>query len=285
MKLARYRHPNGSVGVGIIEDFALIPVNLSGGQYTCLADILEADNPSEVVDFLAETSAKTSLGKVALLPPIDQQEVWAAGVTYRRSQVARMEESTSAGSFYDQVYRSPRPELFFKATPHRVAGPNQAVRIRKDSRWSVPEPELTLVLNSHLQLVGFTIGNDVSSRDIEGENPLYLPQAKIHDACCGLGPCITLPISMPPEDQLEISMRVSRNGEVAFQGTSSVAQMARSFDNLISWLGRENSFPQGVFLLTGTGIVPDPQFALRAGDLIEITITGIGTLINPVIQD
>ncbi len=285
MKLAKYRQRNGEIGVGLIHDFVLTPLNLSGRQYNSLADILEADNPAEVADFLADPSEKISLGKVALLPPIDQQEVWAAGVTYRRSQTARMEESTVAGSCYDQVYRSPRPELFFKATPNRVVGPNQAIRIRKDSNWSVPEPELTLVLNSHLQLVGFTIGNDVSSRDIEGENPLYLPQAKIYDACCGLGPCITLPLAMPAEGEIDIEMQIRREEEVVFTGRTSAGQMARSFDNLISWLGRESSFPNGVFLLTGTGIVPEPDFTLMPYDTVEIMISGIGTLINPVAHE
>ena len=284
MKLARYRHPNGSNGVGVISDFTITPLSLAGRQYNCLADVLEADNPAEVADFLAEPNARLSLGKVTLLPPIDNQEVWAAGVTYRRSQAARMEESAAASSCYDQVYRSPRPEIFFKATPHRVVGPNQAIRIRKDSNWNVPEPELTLVLNSHLQLVGFTVGNDVSSRDIEGENPLYLPQAKIYDACCSLGPCITLPIAMPSEDDIDIEMRILRGEEVLYQGKTSAGQMARSFDNLISWLGRESSFPDGVFLLTGTGIVPDNEFTLQTRDIVEITISGIGTLINPVTQ-
>jgi 2-dehydro-3-deoxy-D-arabinonate dehydratase len=268
----------------MIHDFTLTPLNLSGRQYNCLADIFEADNPAEVADFLADAETRLSLGNVALLPPIDRQEVWAAGVTYRRSQSARMEESTAASSCYDLVYRSPRPEIFFKATPHRVVGPHQAVRIRKDARWSVPEPELTLVLNSHLQLVGFTIGNDVSSRDIEGENPLYLPQAKIYDACCSLGPWVTLPVAMPPEREIEIEMRVRRDDEVVFEGQTSAGQMARSFDNLISWLGRESSFPHGVFLLTGTGIVPENDFTLQARDVVEISITGIGTLINPVQQ-
>ncbi len=285
MKLARFRHPNGSHGVGMIHDFTLIPLDLEGRQYNCLADILEADNPAEVADFLADSDRRISLGKVALLPPIDQQEVWAAGVTYRRSQTARMEESDVAKSCYDYVYSADRPELFFKATPHRVVGPNQAVRIRRDSQWNVPEPELTLVLNSHLQLVGFTVGNDMSSRDIEGENPLYLPQAKIYDASCSLGPCVTLPVAMPPEDKIQIEMTIRRGDEVAFHGKTSVADMARSFDSLIAWLGRESSFPQGVFLLTGTGIVPDGSFSLRAADVVEITVTGIGTLINPVSHD
>jgi 2-dehydro-3-deoxy-D-arabinonate dehydratase len=285
MKLARYRDLHGGIGVGLIQDFVVAPLNLSGRQYNCLADVLEADNPAEVADFLADTSARVSLAKVTLLPPIDEQEVWAAGVTYRRSQAARMEESASAGSCYDHVYRAPRPELFFKATPHRVVGPNQAVRIRRDSQGNVPEPELALVLNSHLQLVGFTIGNDMSSRDIEGENPLYLPQAKIYDACCSLGPCITLPVSMPPEDEIDIEMRIQRGEDVVFEGKTSASQMARSFDNLISWLGRESSFPKGVFLLTGTGIVPGSDFSLQPRDVVEISIAGIGTLINPVAHE
>jgi 2-dehydro-3-deoxy-D-arabinonate dehydratase len=284
MKLAKYRHPNGSLHVGLIEDFTVVPLNLSGGQYNCLADVLESDNPAEVIEFLADPAGRISLGKVLLLPPIDRQEVWAAGVTYRRSQAARIEESTVAGTCYDHVYKAPRPELFFKATPHRVVGPNQPIRLRKDSQWTVPEPELTLVLNSHLQLVGFTIGNDVSARDIEGENPLYLPQAKIFDACCGLGPCISLPISMPPENEISIEMCIRRNDEVVFAEGTSAGQMARSFDHLISWLARENSFPDGVFLLTGTGIVPAASFSLQAGDVVEITIAGVGTLINPVVQ-
>jgi 2-dehydro-3-deoxy-D-arabinonate dehydratase len=285
VKLAKYRHPNGSIQVGLIQDFSISPLDFSGGQYNGLSDILEADDAVEVVDVLVDRSAKLALSKVRLLPPIDQQEVWAAGVTYRRSQAARMEESAEAASCYDRVYTSPRPELFFKANPHRVVGPSGALRIRKDSQWNVPEPELALVLNSHLHLVGYTIGNDMSSREIEGENPLYLPQAKIYDACCGLGPCITLPAGMPQGSQITIEMQVIRSGETVFGGTTSVGQMARSFDDLIGWLGRENSFPEGVFLLTGTGIVPDSSFTLQPHDSIEITISGIGTLVNTVVQD
>jgi 2-dehydro-3-deoxy-D-arabinonate dehydratase len=219
-----------------------------------------------------------------LLPPIDHQEVWAAGVTYQRSQAARMEESESAASCYDRVYRSSRPELFFKATPHRVAGPGQPLRIRADASWNVPEPEITLALNSRLTLAGFTIGNDMSSRDIEGENPLYLPQAKVYDACCGLGPCVTLAGTMPPLATVEIGMTVRRAGQVAFEGKTSVAKMARTFDELIHWLGRDNSFPNGAFLLTGTGIVPERRFTLHGADVVQITIDGIGTLVNTIVQ-
>jgi 2-dehydro-3-deoxy-D-arabinonate dehydratase len=195
-----------------------------------------------------------------------------------------MEESRSAAGFYDRVYLAPRPEIFFKATPHRVAAPGHSVRIRQDARWSVPEPELALALNSRLELVGFTIGNDMSSRDIEGENPLYLPQAKVYDACCALGPWITLASAMPAPAEIRIQLTIRRGGLAAFEGSTSVAQMARTFDELIGWLGRDNSFPQGVFLLTGTGIVPEDDFTLAPGDEVRISITGIGTLANPVAQ-
>jgi len=205
-------------------------------------------------------------------------------VTYRRSKTARMEESQGAARFYDLVYEAPRPELFFKANPHRVVGPHQPVRIRKDSKWNVPEPELTLVLNTDLRLVGFTIGNDMSSRDIEGENPLYLPQAKVYDGCCALGPCITLVGYMPVHKSTSIQLVVHRRQHIAFQGETNLGSMARTFEDLIGWLGRDNTFPDGAFLLTGTGIVPADDFTLRAGDVVEINIEGIGTLLNPVVQ-
>jgi 2-dehydro-3-deoxy-D-arabinonate dehydratase len=195
-----------------------------------------------------------------------------------------MEESAGAASFYDRVYTAARPELFFKATPHRVADPGQNVRIRQDARWNVPEPELALVLNSRLELVGFTVGNDMSSRDIEGENPLYLPQAKVYDGCCALGPWITLAGAMPPLGDITIELAIERAGRRVFGGSTSIAQMARSFDDLIAWLARDNSFPQGVILLTGTGIVPGDDFTLAPGDAVHISIAGIGTLSNKVVQ-
>jgi 2-dehydro-3-deoxy-D-arabinonate dehydratase len=284
MKLVKYRLASGEEGVGQLETDQLRQLDLAGRQYRSLTDILEADDPLEVADFLVDHHRITPLRDVEILPPIDQQEVWAAGVTYKRSQSARMEESESAASCYDRVYSSPRPELFFKATPHRVAGPGQPLRIRADSSWDVPEPEITLVLSSHMALAGFTIGNDMSSREIEGQNPLYLPQAKVYDACCGLGPCVTLAGAMPPHDTIEIQMVIRRAGSVAFEGTTSVAKMARSFADLIQWLDRDNSFPGGAFLLTGTGIVPDRSFTLQPGDVVSITIDGIGTLTNPIIR-
>jgi 2-dehydro-3-deoxy-D-arabinonate dehydratase len=284
MKLAKYQLSSGQAGVACVEGDHLLPLDLSGGQYRSLAEILEADNPYEAAEFLTQGDERLPLTGVTLLPPIDRQEVWAAGVTYKRSKTARMEESATSASCYDRVYVSPRPELFFKASPHRVSGHGQPLRIRKDSAWNVPEPELTLVLSSKLQLVGFTVGNDMSSRDIEGDNPLYLPQAKCYNQSCGLGPWITLPIGMPPHHEIGIRLVIHRGGKLIYDGRTSVDHMARTFEDLIHWLARDNSFPTGVFLLTGTGIVPEGNFTLAVGDLVEIKIDGIGTLLNPVVQ-
>jgi 2-dehydro-3-deoxy-D-arabinonate dehydratase len=195
-----------------------------------------------------------------------------------------MEESEAAADCYDRVYQSPRPELFFKATPNRVCGDGQPLRIRADATWNVPEPELALVLSPSMEIVGFTVGNDMSSRDIEGDNPLYLPQAKCYDQCCGLGPWITLANEMPEPEKIAISLAIHRAGSVVFQQDTGVWEMARSFEDLVSWLKRDNSFPQGAFLLTGTGIVPDSDFTLAAHDRVEISISGIGTLHNSIVQ-
>jgi len=281
MKLARYRLPSYEPAVGVVDGDRLTRLNLSGGPST-LAAILEADDPLALVESLVDRPQVTPLANVSLLPPIDAQEVWAAGVTYKCSRAARMEESGPAASYYDRVYAAERPELFMKATPHRVVGHGQPIRIRTDSKWNVPEPELTLVLNSRLRLVGFTIGNDVSSRDIEGDNPLYLPQAKIYNQSAGIGPWITLPDAMPPRKEIGIRLVIRRGNAVAFEGHTSIAGMARSFEELIDWLGRDNSFPNGVMLMTGTGIVPESDFTLQAGDVVHITIDGIGTLSNGV---
>ena len=284
MKLARFKDGQRDVAVGIIRDDQLFPLDTSNSQYRQLSDILEADDPAAAVAALPAAETGIPLEQVVLLPPIDNQEVWAAGVTYKRSQTARMEESETSADCYDRVYQSARPEIFLKATPNRVSGPGEPVRIRADSKWDVPEPELALVMNSRLELVGFTIGNDVSSRDIEGENPLYLPQAKVYNQCCGLGPYIVLASSVADPSALEISLSIERDGNSAFQGETSISEMARSFDDLLGWLGRENSFPNGAFLLTGTGIVPDSDFTLQDGDLVHISISGIGTLSNPVVR-
>jgi len=216
--------------------------------------------------------------------PIESQEVWAAGVTYLRSRDARMEEAQEAGggsgSFYDKVYDAARPELFFKATPHRVVGHGGEVRIRSDGKWNVPEPEAVLAINRAGAIFGYTIGNDMSSRDIEGENPLYLPQAKVYRACCGLGPGLVVREPLPRAT--EIQLHIWRGGAPVFSGATSLAQMKRAFPELASWLYRDNEFPSGCYLLTGTGIVPPNEFTLAAGDEIRIHIAGLGTLVNTV---
>ncbi len=217
--------------------------------------------------------------------PIGGQEVWAAGVTYYRSRSARMAEAKDAGGgdFYDRVYTAERPELFFKSTPSRVAGPGSQVRIRADATWSVPEPELTLLINSRGQIIGYTVGNDMSSRDIEGENPLYLPQAKVYDRSCALGPCI-LVASDPLPAATPIRLEIERAGRLEFSGSTTLAELKRAPADLAAWLFRENTFPAGAFLMTGTGIVPPDSFTLNHGDRIRITIDPIGTLENEVAQ-
>src|SRR5438094_1746770 len=286
MQLCKVQLETGQVRVGILEGahVRLLDVeNLLGLR--CLSDILHADQPAAVArGMIDDDIAPVPVGDLTLLAPIDRQEVWAAGVTYKRSQEARERESAGAGSFYDKVYSAERPELFLKATPHRVAGPGERVRIRRDSRWNVPEPELTLVISPKLKLVGYTIGNDMSSRDIEGENPLYLPQAKVYDHSCALGPVITLAEGMPPLDKVTIRLAIERRGQTVFEGSTSVGQMKRTPEELIAWLGRDNSFPAGVFLLTGTGIVPPDDFTLATEDRVHIEIAGIGRLTNYVEQ-
>ena len=216
------------------------------------------------------------------LLPVGSQEVWAAGVTYLRSKAARMEESSHAASLYDRVYDAARPELFFKANADRCAGPGQALHLRGDTKWIVPEPELTLVVSSSGKVVGFTIGNDMSCRDIEGENALYLPQAKIWNKCCALGPAILINDGSIDIRQSSIGLRVSRQGQVVFEGNTRIERIKRSFDELVDWLFRDQTFPCGVFLLTGTGIVPPDDFTLQRGDEIKMEIAEIGTLINRV---
>ncbi|HVZ55964.1 MAG TPA: fumarylacetoacetate hydrolase family protein [Chitinophagaceae bacterium] len=218
-----------------------------------------------------------------LLPPIGSQEVWAAGVTYLKSRDARMEESGQAGhaDCYQKVYEAPRPELFFKSLAHRVAGPHQEVYIRKDSTWNVPEPELTLFINAAGSVQGYTVGNDMSSRSIEGENPLYLPQAKVYERSASLGPCLYVPDASLPASTV-IRMRIRRHGQVVYDDQTPVSRMKRSFRELADYLYRECDFPWGCLLMTGTCLVPPPDFTLRPGDDVEIEITDIGILINRV---
>ncbi len=243
-----------------------------------LSDVLHAADPAAAL-LAADTGERLPFDPVA---PLDRQEVWAAGVTYKRSKIAREEESAGAAQFYDKVYSADRPELFLKSTPERVVGPGGNIRVRRDGKWNVPEPELALVVAPDLRIVGYTIGNDVSSRDIEGENPLYLPQAKIYDGACAVGPVITLAAAMPPLSEVGIHLVIRRAGAVAFDGRTSAGQLNRTVESLVAWLGKEYSLPHGAILLTGTGIVPPDAFSLAVGDVVEISIDGIGTLTNPV---
>jgi len=218
-----------------------------------------------------------------LLPSIAHQEVWAAGVTYSRSRTARMEEAQASGGgdFYDLVYTAERPELFFKAVPRRVVGPGQNVRIRADAKWNVPEPEFTLLISPRGKILGYTIGNDMSSRDIEGANPLYLPQAKVYDGSCAIGPGI-LVTSEPLSPSTRIQIEIRRGAKVEFAGATALSEMKRDFRTLVDYLYRETSFPDGCLLMTGTGVVPPDEFTLHHGDEILITVEGIGTLHNKV---
>ena len=240
-------------------------------------------NRDDLVGYLRRAAGPAAGVSGRPLPPIVSQEVWAAGVTYFRSRSARIEESKSSGggSFYDAVYSAERPELFFKAAGWRVRGPGDPVCIRRDARWSVPEPELALVVNRRGTIVGYTIGNDMSSRDLEGENPLYLPQAKVYDGSCALGPAVLVREQPLPPDTT-IGLTIVRNGATAFQGNTTLAQMRRTPEELVEYLYRETSFPDGAVLLTGTGVVPPDDFTLHAGDAIAITIPPIGTLDNVV---
>jgi 2-dehydro-3-deoxy-D-arabinonate dehydratase len=283
MLLAKVLYRSGEVGAVRVVDDKAIPLELGAlpGVET-LADVLYATDPMALVNELLVDAAACPLASLKLLAPIDEQEVWASGVTYKRSKVAREEESAGAAHFYDKVYTAERPELFMKATPARVSHPGEPIRVRRDSQWSVPEPELTLAISPDLRIVGYTIGNDVSSRDIEGENPLYLPQAKIYHGSAALGPVVVLADAMPNITEAKITLKIDRAGQTAFEGSTGVDQITRSLPSLAAWLGRENHFPDGVFLMTGTGIVPPDAFCLAPGDTVHITISGIGTLTNPV---
>lgn len=242
---------------------------------------LSLSDPVKVIhDLIADVYHFPLKQDPTLLAPLDVQEVWACGVTYLRSKVARMEESEGGGDFYDHVYEAERPEIFFKANPQRVSASGQPIRIRRDSEWNVPEPELALVVSVAGDIVGYTIGNDVSSRSIEGENPLYLPQAKVYNGSCALGPVIAM--SENGLTARKIQMTILREGKEVFGGETSTAQMRRRPEDLVSYLFRELTFKHGAFLLTGTGLVPPDDFTLKVGDVVSITIEGVGTLQNPV---
>ena len=259
--------------------------SIHASKYKSWDSFLNQDNLYQSVE--SEIAGKKALGTIDLLndfaiqAPIDNQEIWAAGVTYTRSRDARMEESkdSGGGSFYDKVYDAVRPELFFKATPNRCVGPGEKVRIRKDSTWNVPEPELTLVINNKGNIIGYTVGNDMSSRSIEGENPLYLPQAKSYDGSAAIGPCVYVP-STPISPETKISMQIIRNSVVMYSDEVAINKMKRGHSELVEFLFRECSFPNGCLLMTGTCLVPPNDFTLLSGDEIIIRIDNIGTLKN-----
>lgn len=283
MKVTKFLDHTDTVRIGRVESDEIIPLKTTSSIQT-LADLLAAEDPIAAAEGLDQDTPVPVNEATRWLAPIDDQEVWAAGVTYKRSQTARMEESEAAASCYDRVYQADRPEIFFKATPNRVRGHQESLRIRKDATWNVPEPEVTLVLSPSLRIVGLTVGNDMSSRDIEGENPLYLPQAKCYDQCAGLGPVIRLYSELPPVAEIEVDLKIERAGEVVFDQQTSASQMARTFEDLVHWLGRDNHFPNGAFLMTGTGIVPSNDFTLLPDDMVHISISGVGTLSNRIVQ-
>jgi 2-dehydro-3-deoxy-D-arabinonate dehydratase len=275
MQIVRFRAPDGSSRLGVDHAGRL------AGLESTLGELLRLP----LAEFRAALD-RTAAGveAAALLAPIDgQTEVWAAGVTYRRSEEARVEESGTP-DIYTKVYSAERPELFFKANARRVAGPGESIAVRADSTWDVPEPELAVVVNAQAEIVGYTIANDVSSRSIEGENALYLPQAKVYAACCALGPGITPAWEVPDPYALTIHMRIHRGGQEHWRGETSTAELKRRLDDLVSYLFRADDYPEGAILSTGTALVPDTPFTLQAGDEVEISIDRLGTLRNPVIR-
>ena len=278
MKLCRFKNAEGEVRGGLAVDESTI-ADLSAADVESITSLLEDINSTQRISDLAERDLQQlALSEVKLLTPVEGQEVWAAGVTYLRSKKARMEESDFSANAYDLVYEAARPEIFFKSLPDKVVGPGETVGIREDSKWNVPEPELTLVINSAKQLVGYTIGNDMSSRDIEGENLLYLPQAKVYDRSCAVGPWIVVGANEAEVREWTIGVEIERGGNAVFNGETSINNIKRTFDELVNYLCRSQTFSKGAMLLTGTGIVPDDDLTLADDDVIRITISGIGTL-------
>lgn len=284
MKLCRFKTSASchAVHIGLTTDDATV-LDLTAAGVKSLTALLEGDNLVAVLQALMTLPMpRLPLAEITLLAPVEQQEVWAAGVTYLRSKKARMDESEFSASAYDRVYDAERPEIFFKSLPEKVVATGGDVGIRRDAKWNVPEPELALVCNSRGRVVGYTIGNDMSSRDIEGENLLYLPQAKTYLKSCAVGPFITVGASEAEARGWSIGVEILRGGQAVFSGETSVGQIKRTFDSLAEFLFRSQSFPHGAVLLTGTGVVPPDNFTLAAGDRVRIRISGIGTLENPV---
>ena len=283
MHICRFMNANQQVRIGFVDQGQLYDIT---ARFPSISAFLRwtvgrNDVGTALRQALQGTTSVGAVSDFTMLRPTDEQEIWAAGVTYERSRVAREEESAKSG-IYDRVYTAARPEIFFKATPNRAVGPNEAVAIRHDATWNVPEPELTLVINPAMEIVGYTVGNDMSSRDIEGENPLYLPQAKMYARSCALGPMIALDEHIADAKNLDIHVQITRGGNVMFQGVVNTSKIVRNYVDLVEYLGRDNLFPDGVLLMTGTGIVPSDDFTLEDGDSVRISIAEIGTLENPV---
>ena len=274
--------PSPSVHIGLIANDHTV-LDLADAGLHRMTDLLEREDLAEELVRLTRAGlAEHPLDGVRLLTPVEAQEVWAAGVTYLRSKEARMVESEFSANAYDLVYDAVRPEIFFKSLPEKVVSPGEAVGIRQDARWNVPEPELALVINSSGKIIGFTIGNDMSSRDIEGENLLYLPQAKIYTGSCAVGPWIVVGLTEDDARQWSIHLEIRREGKTVFAGETRTDKIKRRFNELVDYLFRSQKFPNGAVLLTGAGIVPPDSFTLEGTDSVRITISGIGTLENPV---
>jgi len=283
MNLCRFKDKQGAIRIGLAIDASTV-IDLTPAGITEMEPLLESEDVvAQLQRLKKETLPQLPLSSLELCAPTERQEVWAAGVTYLRSKTARMEESDFSANAYDKVYSAERPEIFFKSIAEKVVGVGESVGIRADAKWNVPEPELALVMNSKGRIVGYTVGNDMSSRDIEGENLLYLPQAKVYRNSCALGPWIALGAPEKEAREWMIRIAIKRDGSVMFSGETSVGQIKRSFTELASYLFRSQEFPHGAVLLTGTGVVPPDTFTLRAKDNIEIEISGIGSLHNSVI--
>ena len=283
-RLCRYQYQSNDTRIGLVTDENSI-VDLTASGIHRMDTLLESDDIKERISKLSDNNlTKIELKDAKLLVPLEQQEVWAAGVTYSRSKKARKIESNFSAVAYERVYSADRPQIFFKSIPEKVVATDEPIGIRSDSKWNVPEPELVLVMNSSGKIVGYTIGNDMSSRDIEGENLLYQPQAKIYNRSCSIGPWIIIGVNEEEARQWIISIKIKRNDKLIYQDEISVSQIKRSFTELVEYLFRSQAFHQGVVLLTGTGVVPDDNFSLQPRDKITINITGIGTLENQVVQ-
>lgn len=284
LRLCRFQSQSNDARIGLVTNENSI-VDLTAAGIHRMDSLLESDDIKELISKLSDQNlSKIELKDAKLLVPLEQQEVWAAGITYSRSKKARKIESDFSAVAYDRVYSADRPQLFFKSIPEKVVATDESIGIRSDSEWNVPEPELAIIMNSSKKIVGYTIGNDMSSRDIEGENILYQPQAKIYNRSCSIGPWISIGVNEEEARQWIISIKIKRNDKLIYQDEISVSQIKRSFNELVEYLFRSQDFHLGVVLLTGTGVVPDDNFSLQTRDIITINITGIGTLENQVVQ-